>query len=186
MSLQQFLMKLRPIGNFCNNHRDMDGIGPNNDILHHIVNIYAPARHIWLFADAPHLLKTVRNSIYNSGVGKARNMWNDGRSIICAHLWTLVNDELNLGVKGDSKLTFEHVNLNPFSKMDVNLAAQILSKTVFVLLKRHYPEETHATAGLCCIMNDVFDCLSGRCQNEGFFYKECNVGTFPSCNRFKI
>ena len=133
---------------FYNNHRDMDGIGPNNDIVHRTVNIYAPERHIWFFADAPHLLKTGRYSIYNSGVGKARNMWNDGRSIIWAHLWTLVNDELNLGVKGDSKLTFEHVNLNPYSKMNANLAAQILSKTVYVLLKMHYPEETHATGRL--------------------------------------
>ena len=121
---------------FYNNHRDMAGIRPNNDIVHRTVNIYAPERHIWFFADAQHLLKTVRNSIYNSGVGKARNMWNDGCSIIWAHLWTLVNDELNLGVKGDSKLTFEHVNLNPYPKMNVNLAAQILSKTVSVPLKK--------------------------------------------------
>ena len=163
---------------FYNNHRDMDGIGPNNDIVHRTVNIYAPKKHIWFFAGAPHLLKAVRNSIYNSGVGKARNMRNDGRSIIWAHLWTLVTDDLNLGVRGDSKLTFEHVNLNPYSKMNVNLAAQILSKTVSVLLKMHYLEETHATTDLFGIMNDFFDCLNGRCQNEGFFKRNVMLAPF--------
>ena len=77
----------------------MDGIGPNNDIVHRTVNIYAPKRHICFFADAPHLLKTVRNSIYNSGVGKARNMWNDlwpQRT----HLWTLVTDALKNALSG--------------------------------------------------------------------------------------
>ena len=113
----------------------------------------------------------MRNSVYNSGEGKPRNLWNDGQTIIWAHLWRLANDELSLGIKGDSKLTYEHINLNPYSKMRVSLAAQILSKTVSVILKLHYPQETHATADLCGMMNDFFDCLNGRCQNEAFYKK---------------
>ena len=52
---------------FYNNHSEMDGKSTDSDIIHRTINIYAPNRHICFFADAPHLLKTVRNSIYNSG-----------------------------------------------------------------------------------------------------------------------
>ena len=43
---------------FYNNHRDVDGIGPNNDIVHRTVNIYAPERHICFFLQMPHVKET--------------------------------------------------------------------------------------------------------------------------------
>ena len=129
----------------------------HSDIVHRTINIYAPCRYIFFFADAPHL-KTMRNGIYNSGDGKSRNMRNDGKRIIWSHLWRLVNDEMYNGIKLDSSLSFDHINLNPYSKMNVSLATKILSRKVSVILKTYYPQEMHATADLCLLMNDFFDC----------------------------
>lgn len=53
--------------------------------------------------------------------------------------------------------------------MNVNPAAQVLSKTAAVILKNYYSEETHETATLCDLMNTFFYCLNSRCQNEGVF-----------------
>ena len=35
-------------------------------VVHKTVNLYAPHRFIWFFSDAPHLMKTIRNCIYQS------------------------------------------------------------------------------------------------------------------------
>ena len=148
---------------FYDNHHLMDD-KPIADIVHRTINMYAPGRYIWFFADAPHLLKTTRNCIYNSGDGKARNMWNDGKRIIWTHLWTVVNDELMNGLKLDSSLSFDHVNLNPYSKMNVRLATQILSNKVSIILKNYYPEEMHATAELCGMMNCFLIALMGEAK----------------------
>ena len=154
---------------FYDNHQLMDNES-HSDIVHRTINIYAPGRYIFFFADAPHLLKTMRNCIYNSGDGKSRNMRNDGKRIIWSHLWRLVNDEMYNGIKLDSCLSFDHINLNPYSKINVSLATQILSiRKVSVILKTYYPQEMHATADLCLLMNDFFDCLNGRSQAEGTF-----------------
>ena len=36
---------------------------------HRTVNLYAPHRFIYFFADVPHLVKTTRNCLYHSGSG---------------------------------------------------------------------------------------------------------------------
>ena len=47
-------------------HSDMDD-KIDAGITHRTINLYAPDRHIWFFADAPHL-KTTRNCIFHSGM----------------------------------------------------------------------------------------------------------------------
>ena len=140
-----------------------------NDVVYRTVNLYDATRFIWFFADAPHLMKTTRNCIYNSGNGnkQTRLMWNSGSEIVWKHFLDIVNDESQFGLKLISKLTDEHVRLNPYSKMNVRLATQILSETSSNILFKYYPENTHATAELCFYMDKFFDCLNVRSQYEG-------------------
>ena len=50
------------------------------DVVYNTPNIFAPSLFIYFFADSPHLLKTARNCLYNSGHGSnSRLMWNDGQ-----------------------------------------------------------------------------------------------------------
>ena len=84
------------------------------------------------FADAPHLMKTTRNCMYHSGSGarKTRLMWNDGREIVWNHLVREVQDDGDKGLKLIIKLNAKHIRLNPYSKMNVRLATQVLSESV--------------------------------------------------------
>lgn len=41
----------------------------NDNVCHCTVNLYAPERYIYFFADASHLIKTTRNCLYYSGNG---------------------------------------------------------------------------------------------------------------------
>ena len=74
-------------------------------------------------------MKTTRNCMYHSGsgVGKTRLIWNDGREIV----WNqLVRAQCRLmgekGLKLIIKLNAKHIRLNPYSKMNVRLATQVL------------------------------------------------------------
>ena len=51
---------------FYRMHRMMDGL-VDNEVMYHTTNLFANDRFIWLFADAPHLIKTLRNCLYHSG-----------------------------------------------------------------------------------------------------------------------
>ena len=59
-----------------------------------------------------------------SGAGKTRLMWDDGREIVWNHLVRAVQDDVNKG----TKLKEEHIRLNPYSKMNVRLATQVLGE----------------------------------------------------------
>jgi len=73
---------------------------------------------------------------------------------------------MNSGLKLLPKLTSAHVNLTPYSKMNVRLATQILSESVSRVLKEYYPSGTYATSELCHNINRFFDCLNARNQVE--------------------
>ena len=41
-----------------------------DEIVHSTINLFCPSRKIYFFSDAPHLVKTARNCLFNSGSGK--------------------------------------------------------------------------------------------------------------------
>ena len=91
--------------------------------------------------------------MYNSANGKSRYMWNSGEDILWSHISRIAYDESHSGLKLITKITDEHVHLTPYSKMNVTLATQVLSKSVSNILYGYYPPETHGTAELCMDMN---------------------------------
>ena len=64
------------------------------------------------------------------------------------------------------KLKYEHINLTPYSVMNVRLAAQVLSETVGKVLLVTGSAEVAATANLYLMMDKFFDYLNVRNTEE--------------------
>ena len=92
----------------------------DSDVVYKTPNIYAPSRFIFFFADSPHLMKTARNCLYNSGSGsRSRMMWKDGKYLLFRHIADLFYSDSEFALHTLPKLTFEHVVLTSYSKMKV-------------------------------------------------------------------
>ena len=98
----------------------------------------------------PHLIKTTRNCLSNSGSNRCtRFMWNSGFFILWSHITSLHHQDSACGLKMLNKLTSDPINLTPFSVMRVRLAAQVLSETVGSVLNAFGPAEAEGTANFC-------------------------------------
>ena len=155
-----------PNRRFYRLHKPLDG-DVGTDVCYRAVNIFAPHRFVYFFSDAPHLVKTTRNCLMHSGSGKCtRYMWNDGQYLLWQHITEIFYQDVDNGLKLLPRLSYEHVNLTPYSVMRVNLAAQVLSASVAAVLKKFGPPETAATAKLCEMVDGFFDCLNVRSTTE--------------------
>ena len=118
-------------------------------------------------------MKTVRNCLYNSGDGKkSRKMWNNGYSLLWSHISNLQKEDSSNPLKLVPKLKFEYVNLTSYSSMRVNLAAQVLSSTVYKVLDKFGDASVCETVKLCYYMDMFFDCLNVRSMNEAQFKRK--------------
>ena len=70
------------------------------DVIYRTKNIHTKEmRFLCFFADAPHLVKTVRNCLYHSGSGRGtRYVWNDG-FFLWSHIARLYYEDLERGLK---------------------------------------------------------------------------------------
>ena len=120
--------------------------------------------------------------IYSGDEGK-RHLWNDGNDIIWYHFIKIVQHDMNNALKLLPKLTLAHVNLTPYSKMNVRLATQILSESVSCILREYFPIGTFATSQLCHNVNRFFDCLNTRSKSECITKRNefCATFRFTSC-----
>jgi hypothetical protein len=138
-------------------------VEPGGDVVNYTPNLFAPGRKIFFFSDTPHLLKTTRNCLYNSGSGSTWYMWNSEQYMLWDHIAKLSYSDLDSGLHQLPKLTVDHIILKSYSKMKVSLAVQVLSNAVAQALQRHYSSgEAGETARLCKMMNDFFDCMNVR------------------------
>jgi len=141
-----------PNRRFYRLHKPLDG-DADGDVCYRTVNLYAPHRYVYFFSDAPHLVKTTRNCLKSSRSGSnTRYMWNNGQYIMWQHITEIFYQDIDSELKLLPKLTYEDVNLNAYSVMRVDLAAQVLSAT--------------ATAKLCEMVDSLFDCLNVRSMTE--------------------
>lgn len=147
-------------------HKALDG-DSDKDVCYRTINMFAPDRYIYFFSDAPHLIKTARNCLSNSGSGSCtRYMWNNGFYVIWQHIMQMYNQDVDNGLKLLPKFTYEHIHLNPYSKMRVNLAAQVLSASTAAVIRSFGPAEAEATAKFCEMVDSFFDCLNVRSTTE--------------------
>ena len=117
---------------------------PETDVIYKTSNpfAYPESRYIWFFSDPPHLLKTLRNCLFNSGKLKSnRMMCNNNLYLLWAHIANFFYQDQELGLHLLPKLTVEHVTLTSYSVMNVRLAAQVLSKTICSKLTEYGPPD---------------------------------------------
>ena len=105
-------------------------------------------------------------------------MWNDGKEMLWSHIFKLAQDELSRDIKLAPKLTLEHVDLNPFSKMNGKLATQVLNQTTANILFNYYPDETHGSSEFFGKTNTFFDCLNVRNQTEHIKLRKADVAPY--------
>ena len=86
-----------------------------------------------------------------------RYMWNDE--------YNLFYEDLEYCMHLLPNITLEHINLTSYSKMNVRLAAQVLSSTVSNILSEFAPSYTAGTSKYCEYINNFFDCLNVRVPN---------------------
>ena len=87
----------------------------------------------FIILDAPHLIKNCRNNLLNYNIHFGSN----GQIAKWEHLIKLFRLENANILKEVPKLSIAHFYLTPFSKMRVKLAAQILSKSVSVAIRKY-------------------------------------------------
>ena len=92
-------------------------------VIYYTINIFAPERKLYFFADGPHLIKTTRKCLYSSGwdVGHVhtRCMWNNDKYL----LWSIIAQAYYRDQEGVlqhlPKITLDHIKLSSFGKMKV-------------------------------------------------------------------
>ena len=160
-----------------------------DSVINWTCNVFAPDREIYFFSDPPHLVKTARNCLFNSGSGKwTRYMWNNEKYMLWDHIAQLYFSNLDCGLHQLPKLTADHINLKSFSKMKVSYAVQVLSNTVSEALHCHYPSgEEDETAKFCKMMNGFFDCANVRSSTESLRKRNDFLAPYRHTNdeRFK-
>ena len=85
-------------------------------------------------------------------------MWNNGFFLFWSHIAGIYDEDLESGLKLVNNLISDHIKLTSYSVMRVNLAAQVLSKTVGNVLNNFDPEEAAGTGKFCLMMDKFFDC----------------------------
>ena len=139
-----------------------DELNADTDVGYRRINFFSEdKRYINFISDPPHLLKTARNCLNNSGSGKGtRFMWNGGLFLIWNHINDIFLEQQECGLQLLPKITFEHVYLTPYSVMNVRLAAQVLSTTVSKVLSNYGPADAAGTAEFCLMFDKFFDIMN--------------------------
>lgn len=171
-----------PNRKFFRLHCNLTG-DPKHDLVYKTYNVFAEFRFIYFFADSPHLMKTARNCLYNSGSGScSRYMWNNGKYLLFRHIANLFYSDQEFALHSLPKLTLDHIMLTSYSKMKVKLATQVLSKSVAIALEESGNEEVLGTAMFCQMMNDFFDCTNVRSTTEHSRKRNHFIKPYTSCD----
>ena len=119
----------------------------NSDVVYKRVNIFAPTRFMFFFADSLHLIKTAGNCLYSSGFGShSCLMRNDGQYMVLQYIAGLFYSNQEFALYTLSKLTLEHIVLTFYRKMKVNLAVQVLSKSASLAVQKSGKQDVTGTA----------------------------------------
>lgn len=97
---------------------------------------------IYFFADVPHLLKLIRNWLFDTGF-----VLKDGTFILKNSLKDLVESS-NTEVSSCHKLTQNHITCEKTQRQNVLLAAQVFSNTTATALKRYLPGDKKLSQNL--------------------------------------
>ena len=124
-------------------------------------------RPLYFFSDAPHLLKTIRHNLANSGAGlKTKYLWNKDKDMLWSHVIDCYKKDCSMQVRRLPKITQDHIYLTSFSKMRVNLAAQVMSASFSKVMQSYCSNATSETANFIGLVDKFFDCFNSRSLTE--------------------
>ncbi|XP_043283154.1 uncharacterized protein [Venturia canescens] len=129
-------------------------------------------RKVFVFSDAPHVFKNIRNRLYNK---RRLRTSPDKKYVDWKFFEALFNvDTQHVGnARACPKLSKRHIELDNTSKMRVRLATQIFSNSVAQGLAFYASQKFEAladceeTIAFCKRLNDTFDALNRKTPNEG-------------------
>ena len=161
-----------------------EDINADSDVTYRTLNLFSSEkRFIYFISDPPHLIKTARNCLSNSGAGRCtRYMWNGGLFLIWNHITDRFYEDRECGLHLLPKLTYEHIKLTSYSVMNVRLAAQVLSSTVGNVLQYFGPPEAAGTAKFCTIMDEFFDIVNIKNVQDHEDKLKPSLAPFESCD----
>ncbi|KAK3907206.1 Transposable element P transposase [Frankliniella fusca] len=133
------------------------------------VNFCSPERRpLFFMSDVCHLMKTIRNCLYNSGVGdkKTRCMEINGEKLMWKDIIKLYLTYKDNNFRMAYKLNAQNVYPNKFSCMSVKYAAQVLIKTVALDIENQKWPGTKELVRFIRYVNKIFDCLNGAFSTQ--------------------
>lgn len=143
---------------------NMLGIGINKPSF---TNPAASDREVFVFADAPHLLKLIRNNFLDHGFSLNNNFINISSGSVRELVIRSVTD-----LKAAHRLSHKHIDVQGFQRMNVRLAAQLLSNSTAMALK-YFGEQgflvSHNwedTSNFLSLANSWFDVFNSRTPRE--------------------
>ena len=108
----------------------------------------------------------------------SRYMWNKFAQMF--------HDDLTCGLQLLPKLTYDHIRLTSYSKMNVKLAAQVLSSTFGNTMISPDSPEFAETAKFCCIMDKFFDIVNIHNTSDCKTKSKPNLEPFYSPNDHRL
>lgn len=119
--------------------------------------ISVAGKKTFVFVDTPHLVKNTRGNLSKNGF-----VDDEGVKVNWGYIQTLESINSSHFPRYCPRLTYHHVNLQPFKEMNVSKAAQVLSHSVSVGLNMlvdqgKLPVAARNTARFCKIFDNLFD-----------------------------
>ena len=107
-------------------------------------------------------------------------MWKVGNFLVWDHWCKILDDELENGLKLNSVLTSCHIQLSPFSCINLNLAAQTRRATNANILSNYYKHRCIAKTWII-----VLDCLNVKRIQEGEYNRNGSLKPYITENDFQ-
>lgn len=158
--------------------------GQAGKVCYRTQNVFADdERFIYFMSDVPHLIKTIRNNLANSGCGKnTKLLWNNGHYLLWEHIVQLHKKDMDNGLCLLPRVRRDHLHLTAHSVMNVRLAAQVLSYSVGSVMQHHGGVEARETAKFILLMDRFFDCLNSRHWGEAEQRKKPDLAPYVDVN----
>lgn len=137
-------------------------------------------RVVYFMSDVPHLLKTVRNCLSNSGAhSNSRTLMKNDQVLSWQTIAKIYESREDKDFSRTVKLTASHVYLNSFSRMRVPLALQVLSESVATEVTRKFPEQSELSYFLT-VFNKFTDFTNGAHSEHGKRHSNPNLDSYSS------
>ena len=148
---------------------------------HYFVNPYDKTRKVFMFPDAPHLIKLVRNNLFDYGFRVPSEEGNLVPLVKQDFEEVLANNRGGSELRTAFSITRAHLDVKGSQRQRVRLAVQTLSNTVSQSILQFGPdtEKYKAKHKAVKLFNDWFDVMNAKSKNDK---NPLSRGMSPSVN----